>query len=60
MILKAYKKSEIARLYYNELGEKITNQDAVNRWRMLRNPDKKVLEKIFTSIYKEQKKCLYS
>lgn len=46
-------------MYYKELtGEDITNQEAVNRWRMLRNPDKDILKKVFSEVYKEQKSKL--
>jgi hypothetical protein len=58
MIIEAYKKSVVAKLYYQELGEKISNQEAVNRWRMLRNPDKEILKKVFSEIHKEQKSKL--
>jgi hypothetical protein len=59
MIHEAYSKSVIARFYYKELtGEKLSNQEAVNRWRMIRNPDKDILKKVFSDIYKEQKSKL--
>lgn len=59
IIHEAYSKSEIARRYYKEYtGEELTNQEAANRWRMLRNPDVKILKKVNDQIHKEQKKML--
>lgn len=60
MIHEAYSKSEIAKRYYKEAtGEDLTNQEAVNRWRMLRNPDVKILKKVNDQIHKEQNKLLH-
>lgn len=54
MIHSAYVKSEIARRYYAKAtGEALTRQEAVNRWRKLRNPDKKILQKVIKEIAKE-------
>lgn len=53
MILKAYNKSEIARMYFQKKGEKLTKQVAANRWRMIQ-PDKKILKEVFSEIYKKQ------
>lgn len=59
MIHEAYKISVVARRYYREAtGEQLTNQEAVNRWRMLRNPDMKILKMVNDMIHKEQKKLL--
>jgi hypothetical protein len=57
MILPAYNKSEIARLYFLKKGENLTKQEAANRWRMV-NPDLKVLESVFNELHKEQKDIL--
>lgn len=58
MIHEAYNKSEIVRRYFELKGEKLTKQEAANRWRMIRNVDLDVLEKVFSQINKEQKKLL--
>lgn len=57
MILPAYNKSEIARLYFEKKGENLTKQEAANRWRMIQ-PDKKILLEVFKEVYQEQKKAL--
>lgn len=59
MILNEYyKKASIARLYFKLKGENLDNKEAWNRWRMVRNPDKDILNKVIDAIYKEQKKAL--
>jgi hypothetical protein len=57
MILPAYNKSEIARLYFLKKGENLTKQEAANRWRMVK-PDLKVLESVFNELHKKQKDIL--
>jgi hypothetical protein len=57
MILTAYNKSEIARLYFQKKGENLTKQVAVNRWRMIK-PDVKILKEVFKEIYEAQKRNL--
>lgn len=52
----AFNKSEIARRYYKKAtGEALTNQEAVNRWRNIRNPDKKILAQVVEEVTQEQK-----
>lgn len=59
MIHEAFSKSEIAKRYYAlKTGEKLTNKEAANRWRMLRNPDMDALQKVIDGVIKEQKKLL--
>lgn len=59
MIHPAYNKSEIARRYYEKAtGEKLTNQEAINRLRKLRNVDKVLLRKVFDDVNSEAKKEL--
>lgn len=58
MIHEAFTQSEIARRYYLEKGESLSRQEAANRWRMLRHPDKDVLKKVIGDIVKEQKKLI--
>lgn len=59
MIHSAYKKSEIARRYYAlATGEAITLQEASNRWRMLRHPDKDIIKKVLKTIEREQRETL--
>lgn len=58
MILKAYNKSEIARLYFEKKGENLTKQEAANHWRMIRNVDTKVLKQVFKDVFKEQKQWI--
>lgn len=58
MIHEAYNKSEIVRRYFEKQGEKLTKQEAANRWRMIRNVDLKILKEVFDDIHKEQKKLL--
>lgn len=58
MINEAYNKSEIARRYFKLKGEELTRQEANNRWKMVRNPDKDILKKVFSEVYKEQKSKL--
>jgi hypothetical protein len=53
MILKAYNKSEIARLYFQKKGENLTTIEAGNRWRMI-TPDAKVLKSVFKDVYQKQ------
>jgi hypothetical protein len=53
MILNAYNKSEIARLYFLKQGDKLTKQQAANRWRMI-IPNKKTLKEVFKEVYKSQ------
>jgi hypothetical protein len=53
MILKAYNKSEIARIYFQQKGEFLTNKQAANRWRMI-NPDCKLLREVFKELHKKQ------
>jgi hypothetical protein len=56
MIIDAYNTSEIARRYYLlKTGESLSREQARNRWKMTRNPDKKILNKVFTEVLKEQK-----
>lgn len=55
MILKAYNKSEIARLYFKKKGECLTNQLAANRWRMI-TPDKSILKQVFKEVHQKQLK----
>jgi hypothetical protein len=57
MILPAYNKSEIARLYFLKKGETLTKQEAANRWRMI-TPDVKVLKEVFRDAYLAQKGSL--
>jgi hypothetical protein len=54
MILKAYNKSEIARLYFLKKGESLTTIEAGNRWRMVKNPDLKILRDVFKELHKKQ------
>lgn len=59
MIHEAFSKSEIAKRYYAlKTGEKLTNQEAANRWRMLKNPDPLILTKVFNAVNKEQARLL--
>lgn len=58
MIHEAFTQSEIARRYYLEKGERLSRQEAANRWRMLRKPDKDVLKKVIGDVVREQKKLL--
>lgn len=59
MIHEAFNKSEVVKRYYLlKTGEEIDGQTAVNRWRMLRQPDKKVLNKVIADIAKEQKNII--
>jgi hypothetical protein len=59
MIHPAFIKSEIALRYYKKAtGEALTRQAAVNRWRKLRNVDKKILRRVIDDIYLEQEKEL--
>jgi hypothetical protein len=58
MIHEAYNKSEIARRYFKLKGETLTRQEANNRWKMVRSPDKEILKKVFSEIHKEQKSKL--
>jgi predicted peroxiredoxin len=53
MILNAYNKSEIARLYFQKKGKNLTKQDAANRWRMIQ-PDVKTLKEVFKEIHRKQ------
>lgn len=53
-----YKKSAVARLYFQFKGEKLSNIEAWNRWKMVRKPDKDILAKVIDYIYAEQKKAL--
>jgi hypothetical protein len=55
MILKAYNKSEIARLYFQKKGENLTKQVAANRWRMV-TPDADILKAVFKDVYDKQKR----
>jgi hypothetical protein len=54
MILPAYNKSEIARLYFLKKGEKLTRQNAANRMRMI-TPDPVILNEVFDDVYLKQK-----
>lgn len=56
MIHSAFIKSEIARRYYAAAGEELSRQEAANRWRMLRNPNRKLLQKVIDEVTREQKK----
>lgn len=58
MIHEAFQISEVARRYFELKGEQLTKPEAYNRWRMVRNPDLKLLNKAVDQIYKEQKKKL--
>ena len=59
MIHEAFTISEIARRYYKlKTGEDILKEVARSRWRMTRNPDLKILNKVIDIIYKEQKEKL--
>lgn len=59
MIHKAFNKSEIARRYYEKAtGEKLNNQEAVNRLRKLKNIDRKLLREVFNDVLNEQKQEL--
>lgn len=59
MIHEAFTVSEIARRYYlKKTGEDLSKEVARNRWRMTRNPDKDILNRVIDEIYKEQKKAL--
>lgn len=58
MIHPAFNKSEIARRYFEIKGYKLSKQEAANRWRMLRNPDKSIIKKVIDRVYKEQLKLL--
>lgn len=58
MIHEAYSKSYIARRYFALKGEKLTNTEAYNRWKMTRKPDKIILSKVFAQIYIEQQNLL--
>lgn len=54
MIHSAFIKSEIAKRYYKlATGEDISRDDAFNRWRMLRHPDKKILRQVIKEVAKE-------
>lgn len=51
-----YKQGAVAKLYFKmKAGEELDNETARNRWRMIRNPDKVILKKVFDAIHKEQK-----
>jgi hypothetical protein len=54
MILKAYNKSEITRLYFQKKGENLTKQEAANRFRMI-TPDVDILKEVFKEVYQKQK-----
>jgi hypothetical protein len=56
VILPAYNKSEIARLYFLKKGENLTKQEAANRWRMIRQFDFKVLGSVFNEVHRKQMK----
>lgn len=54
-----YKQGAVAKMYFKlKSGEELDNETARNRWRMIRNPDKAILNKVFDAIYKEQNKML--
>lgn len=56
MINKEYfNASGVAQLYFKLKGEKLEKQEAINRWRMVRNPDLEILNKVIDKIYKDQK-----
>lgn len=60
LLNSAYKISYFAARYYKEAtGEALTKQEAINRWRMLRHPDKKIIQEVIKDIGREQK-TLYS
>lgn len=51
-----YKQGAVAKMYFKlKSGEDLDNETARNRWRMIRNPDKAILKKVFDAIHKEQK-----
>lgn len=58
MIHKAFNKSEIARRYFELKGEKLSNSEAANRFRSVRNPDVNLIARIVAEVYAEQKDLL--
>ena len=53
MISKAYNISEVARRYFEKKGENLTKQEALNRFRFVRNKDKLLLLAVIRDIYDE-------
>lgn len=53
MIHEDFNKSAIARRYYAKLGESLSKQEALNRWRMLRNPDLRLLRQVIREVSRE-------
>jgi hypothetical protein len=54
MIHEAFKKTEIARMYYKKRGIELDKEPARKRFFLDKNIDRKLLREVFTEIYKEQ------